>query len=547
MARDSDMAAILRIDRREAWLASVICVVATALLAVFYMQTSALKHLDSVFLFESIESISQGYEPVSRTVATWPEALRLFSVPAADVCAAPLAATEIAPYNVFDNHAYVNLYPLGLISSAIGPEVTLAIVNALAHVLLLFLPYVFLRRRGAPWLAALGFATCVALYAGWSYSAGGEYYLDRLYMPLALAAAYLGHRLFIDGEESPRILVLFLLCAFAAAASTERAALMMSGLLAFFVVLQPRSSRVSNYTTAVVSMSALALIGYVFVYFKWVFVGIEGGGDIIANAMAILRAPLERMSDAKWVAFGLVNLSLAAFALFAGWRHVLLLVGSMLPNFLVSTGGAEISGWATHYHTMYIPFLIFVASVGYARVASWLSRPAKYAFALSALGLTFAWTTMLDPATGMFGKPSLTAIRQGIVGRVTTYYLKPAESHDRAAAAAARSLDELVPKNVRVSAIEGAMPALYRGRHVLYYPIGLNEVDYVVISGSVKEGDVTGLSGAVSYLGPSEAEALNRCLAERLKRSGFRLAGTVASIGLVVLQREPPSAVGSGG
>lgn len=546
MVHAPEIAALPRTHRREAWIASVVFLIATALMAAFYFETSALKHLDSVFVFESVESIAGGGSPVSRTVSTWPEALRLFSVPAAEVCTAPLTPANTS-YNVFDNHAYLALFPLGLISAALGAEVTLAIANALAHLLLLFLPYVFLRRVGTRWPAAVAFSACVALYTGWSFSAGGDYYLDRLFMPFALGAVYLGRRLFIDGSQQPRILVSFLLCALAAAACTERAALMMTGLLAFYVVLQPRPARVSHRTTAVVSVAALLLIIYVFAYFKWIFVGIEGGGDIVSSAVANLHAPLQRLNDPKWAAFCMVNAPLVVFALFAGWRNVILLVGSMLPNFLVSIGGAEISGWATHYHAMYIPFLVFAASVGYARIASWLPRIGQYALALTALIATFGWVAMLDPATGSFGKPGMTAIKQGIVGRLYVYYIKPAESYDRTAAAATRSLGAIVPKGARVSAIEGAMPALYRGRHVSYYPLGMNEADYVVISGSVNDGALTGLAGAVSYLGPAEAEALNRCLAERLTRSGFQLAGAVPSVGLVVLRRRAAAADGSAG
>lgn len=546
MAHAPEIAGLPRIHRREAWIASILFLIATTLMAVFYIQTSELKHLDSVFLLESVESIAGGGAPVSHTVSTWPDALRLFSVPAAEVCTAPLTPTGTSSYNVFDNHAYVVLFPLGLISAALGAEATLAIANALAHVLLLFLPYVFLRRMGTRWPAAAAFSACVALYAGWSFSAGGDYYLDRLFMPFALAAAYLGRRLFIEGSQQPRILVLFLLCALAAAACTERAALMMAGLLAFYVVVQPRPARASHRTTAVVSVAALLLILYVFAYFKWVFVGIEAGGNIISNAVATLRAPLERLNDPKWAAFCLVNAPLAAFALFAGWRNVLLLVGSMLPNALVSVGGAEISGWATHYHAMYIPFLVFAASVGYARIASWLPRIGQYAFALTTLIATFGWVAVLDPATGSLGKPGMAAIKQGIVGHLQAYYFKPAESYDRTAAAAMRSLGAIVPNGARVSAIESAMPALYRGRHVSYYPLGLNEADYVVISGSVNDGALVGLAGAVSYLGPAEGEVLNRCLAERLSRSGFRFAGAAPSIGLVVLRREAPTVGASG-
>ena len=51
---------------------------------------------------------------------------------------------------------------------------------------------------------------------------------------------------------------------------------------------------------------------------------------------------------------------------FVNWRFGILALASMLPNLMVTVGGAEKTGFTTHYHAGYIPFLVGFAAVGYS-------------------------------------------------------------------------------------------------------------------------------------------------------------------------------------
>jgi hypothetical protein len=68
------------------------------------------------------------------------------------------------------------------------------------------------------------------------------------------------------------------------------------------------------------------------------------------------------------------------------------------------------------------------------------------------------------------------------------------------------------------------------------YPMNLDDADYLVVPGVVADGEVVSLGGAVSYLGPEVADALNRCLFERVKADGFELLQVVDGTELVVLR-----------
>ena len=218
--------------------------IATVLLAVYYERTAPLKHLDSVFLYESSLSVLENGRPTSTTWESYvPEVHATFTLPPEEVCRLELRKDLADGYDILENHAYMAIYPISLLTAVAGPESAFAILNALAHVLLVVIPSVFLVRQGSGVVAAAAYALLVAAYPVWSYSATGDYYLDRLYMPFALLSLFTMH-LMIQHQErlrDARWLAAWAMATIAAALFTERAALMMIGAIGFFLLFFPAS------------------------------------------------------------------------------------------------------------------------------------------------------------------------------------------------------------------------------------------------------------------------------------------------------------------
>ncbi|CAH1077436.1 hypothetical protein [Candidatus Nitrotoga sp. 1052] len=524
----------------EKWVVAATCVVLVVVFSNFFYRITALKHLDSVFLFESSLSVLESGQPTSRTVASWPDALKTLKVPVETLCQSDLEMKKPLAYNVLDNHAYTALYPISLLTAFAGPELTFAFLNALAHVLLLIIPFVFLRKQGGQGLPSLAFVLCVALYPAWSYSAVGDYYLDRLYMPFALLSLYFMHAIVCRDEEETvrRLLAGFVASTIVAALFTERAAIMMMGEIVFFLLFFPQVRKSTEIRNSMLAL--LMLLGaYLFFYFRFVFEGIEGGGGLLDNAMVILHDPLQRLQAPGLVPFMLVNLLfMGIFAPFSGFRYFALGIAVMIPSFLITVGGAELNGWSTHYHAMYLPFLIFVASIGYLRLINRFNAGIWHAALPLIVGVYVLLVAgYLNPYTGKFEKSFLASVKSGVLGTISRYYADPQHSYERFAAGLLRSLDALIPQGSRVSAIEGVMPVLYRSRSLSMYPIDMDSADYLVISGAASDGQVTSVSGATSYLGQMQMEALNRCLSQRMIGKGFVLFKDMPSIGVLVFKR----------
>jgi hypothetical protein len=65
----------------------------------------------------------------------------------------------------------------------------------------------------------------------------------------------------------------------------------------------------------------------------------------------------------------------------------------------------------------------------------------------------------------------------------------------------------------------------------------MDSADYLVISGTASDGQVTSVSGATSYLGESQVETLNRCLSQRMIAKGFVLFNDINPLGVLVFKR----------
>jgi hypothetical protein len=520
------------VTKVEQWGLGFLAIIVFGLLIHFYNVTVLVRHLDSVFLFESISGIWETGKPISASVATWPPFVKALGLLPEDACAMPLGFYPA--YNVFDNHAYTVLYPLALVAKIIGIEAVFSVANSFAYLTLLLAPYIFLRYQGLARFPAVIFSFLVLCYPGWSWAAIGDYYLDRLYMPFMLLLLYALHRQLKKPADKNYFLLIPIFLAIAAASFTERAAIMVIAVLAFFCVMFPAFR--SNKKILIVAVSVIVfLVAYLFCYYRFFYHGVEGANGIVGNALLSYPQMVERVNNPKLWTFLLTNfLFLGWCVFFAGWRYALLLLGALVPNILVSIGGAELTGWTTHYHSMYIPFLIFTASIGFLKLneyikANALQRTFPVMVGLSALVVVYCF----DPSTGAWSKGVRGSL--GLTSSVFRFYLKPNASGDLAMAHWLKTLAVDIPVGAKVSSVEGAMPALYQQRRLALYPFGMDEAEYIVVSGTVVNGVPTGIVGAAN---DRDTPLLNECLVKRAVNQGFVLFKDLPSVGVVIFKKE---------
>lgn len=503
-------------------------------LSYFYMDYTLTRHLDSVFLFEVLASINTNGIPTSSSVASWPEIITTLAMEPNLVCAMAFDNSVLPAYNVLENHSYVALYPMALIGSLTGEEFLICLMNALCHLGPIFICYIFLRIYRVSSLVSLFFSVTLLFFPPLALSATGDYYLDRFYMPFMLCFLFLCYTKASKSSLNKKEFFLILTIGITAASFTERAAIMVICSCIFFLALVPSVRKNKNLLVLLLSL-AISILVYLILYFTIVYQGISNGGSVVNNVIINPDALKIRLADPKVMTLVVTNLAfLGWLCLAAGWRYILLVLGAIVPNIVVSIGGAELNGWTTHYHAMYIPFVIFVAAIGFKNILSLVkSNTLKAISALSVTTATIFLTFFYDPFSAAWGRET-NKFSNYIGSIVYTYYALPEHSSVRAQTHWQSILAQKIPSNTKVSSIEGVMPALYKNRQVFLYPYAMAAADYLVLSGFTENGVPKSIFGATNYL---NSEELNTCLANKAKSLGFQFQEEIPAIGVLIFKR----------
>lgn len=473
-------------------------------------------HLDSVYMVENIESTYAQGSPTSHVNKTAHDAIAtVIKMPAEKVCGLPLKADHEAKTPVFERHAYLSLYLMAPFHEFFSGRAIAAFINALIFVGLGFLVYFLVRTEGQGVGWALLFVLLLLAHAAWSESVYGQWYPDRLFLLFGFMYAYLIYKRLSESEVNDIALISLALLAISI---HERVALMIAAITIAFLVLY-RGWRGWQKNDLVLLLLALMSASYAYVYMHY----FQQNSDYASFSSQVtsffsvvqnnepFRLKLEK--------FLLINAPLLILSLFE-WRLALIAIAMMVPNMVGSIGGAEKTGWSTHYHSMYFPILLFAACMGYIRILGWLnSFRFKVLFflfpAVMAAALMCVDPYSLSPLTKM----SYSNVKHNAL--LKTIRVARGAKLIRNEQFKAELVAE-IPEGAVVSTSEGLVPILY-DNHIIteYYPLGLENSDYIVLPYMTNDDSELFVYGAVSYLGKKNLDAMNRCLNKRITDAGY--------------------------
>jgi hypothetical protein len=480
--------------------------------------------LDSAMMVENIESTYLHGAPVSQINASVLKAISTVIVQSAGkVCSQPLREESVETIAMFKRHAYGILYllaPFRLIAS--GPEIA-ACFQAIAFTGFLLAIYLFQRAQKLSVTATLIFSAFVVAHPAWSESAFGQFYPDRFFILAGYVYLMLVYRRLKESEDHTYAIILVGLLA---SSLTERAAIVIGGSTLLLLVLF-RGWKLQRKDAPLAGF-AVAMLVYATAYMALVQENSDYGsfaGKAVGFLEAFASNPVLRMNLEKFL---WVNLPYLIVALFE-WRLALLAFCVMLPNMVGSIGGAEKTGWNTHYHSIYLPYLVAASGMGVLRIWKLLHNLRSRRVFLVGMALLSLYLMILNPyivspvwstdwgnlkKNGLFAGLSLWAgFGESESKRITADYVN--------AVAAA------IPENAVVSTTEGMMPAMMgKGRILHYYPLGLGNSDFVAVSFQIQDNGRLQLTGAYSYLGEKNLAELNSCLSDRIE-SEYKLQTTV--------------------
>lgn len=380
-----------------------------------------------------------------------------------------IAPAPPAAINQFHRHSYVALYALAPFARWIDPALVLTAAKTLALMsLLAFGAVLLLRRGGGVWLA-LAYAVSVVAHPFFTSSLGWQVYVDFLFLPA-------GFLLCRGLRERPGAWST-LLWALACCLVCEKFIFVTALLTATFALL------FHNGRTRVRMLLAAVGLVVLFVVVSRTARWIEP--DYTVRPHYQYGRWLEILTSAASLKNSL-TLLFVSFAVYVPllWRDrrlVLLVAVALLPNLLGSVGGAEKTGWATHYHVTYFPVLAYaIYEALAARAAGDVRRGVgRTTVLVGGVLLATCHPLVFDVRNVTRGVDTDTASQWFPVQFVRIW-----QRHQRSGTTleALRRIEQDVPEGATLSISRNLATTLFRGRTLDFFPIGVDRADVLVLS-----------------------------------------------------------------
>ena len=386
-------------------------------------------------------------------------------------------------FNVFNSHAYLLPYIFRSINKSffsveLIPLLLIATSYAFGIVLLLKLGKLA-KLNAIQSISALGILLSSPIFYE---SLEGQPYMDRIFFGPCIAVMYLIYSnkyLTRNGFATTVLLV------FTAVLISERASLMIGVILLLqvgFRLLAPSNRNIKTFSLLLISFVAI------FWYFSWDSVFNLTNYSAVVSPADIFRNTSELIIGARQSNFQTLILCLLPFALIGllSLRYLLISLITIMPNLLLTIGGAELTGFSTHYHALYLPVICFLLFAKVSRSNSFVGEKTRtWIYMLAATLGVFASISFLGQSDQ--SKPKLENLNLVVKHIGNAMGALPADIRDSREYLKNERINltniNTLNQAMRVSSPEGLMPALtYAGiRDIDYFPVGLGYNNFIFV------------------------------------------------------------------
>lgn len=516
-------------DRTDYILALVIFAMLFVLFTSFKLTRSDQMYSDSAMYLQATENIAARGVAVSQVQGSAAEFIyysKFLTATAEQIAKDPLPLfgrpipSPPAERDLLLGHTYFILYPIAVLVKLFPVRVVLMSLDVLSFTGMVLLAYFALRAKGVGIVGSSLFCLLiVAQPTWWEGLLWGQFYPDRLFLLAGFLLMLLASR--SDTARPGRISnrTCLFIAAVVCASINERGALVSGIFLIAHVVLYWQKPGLDRRYRLILGAGLLGL-GLIFLKVL-LATKPEYSNFFPASPRDFLYLLEQPVFAQNIILFLVVNAPLLCLAAFE-WRAAAIAAFLMLPNIFGNIGGAEKTGWSTHYPSFFFPSLVWAAFSGYVALSGKATtrRAAMGMYVLT--GLLILFLCMLNPNSPAPLSISLANVSNGFVARlheqIDLYVSRPEprESLERQAA----GISEAIPPGTIVSTIELGMPLLYRNRTIEFFPADIDHADYVVLGAQMIAGKIS-YNGAVSYLGPTEAARITDLAVSRMKLDGY--------------------------
>ncbi len=474
---------------------------------------------DNAIASEIVQNIANNGTPSSQLAASVLEFLfksGLLNNKPEDFEKVSLKATKYQNISFFKFH-FVPIYYLVAPFTKIFPiNLVLAGSYAFSFLGMIFILYLFLRKQGISIIGSVLFCLLIASLPAWSMSFWGQLYPDRYFMFLGFVFAL------VLTDKKPRF-IWFIIIAALCFMIVEKmiiicAAFMISYLVLYWKEIDKKFRKYIIITALIFVISAFIIIKYFLNNFYYsAFLTIS---SFINFPVYLTTVP----ALTNLIVFLFFNfILLLIFGAFE-WQVIVISFIVMIPNIFGDIGGAEKTNWYTHYHSTYFPILVWALSTGFVKYYHKIKTPLGLKILYSGIFVVTIvilgiWPFSLRDMKFNFKYLDNNTLKQ--VFDLDIDYIKGNGNYAYYKNNAIM-MQKIIPDNSIVSLPElpgSTMLSLCYNKKLYYYPLGIDDADYVVLSvGDLKRNPPLYL-GASSYT--SDIGKINEILSKRLKDTGY--------------------------
>ncbi|MDZ4726965.1 MAG: DUF2079 domain-containing protein [Leptospira sp.] len=430
-------------------------------------------------------------------------------------------------HDYFKVHAYFYLYLLAPFVFIFPSENILIFLQAFSFWGLLVGVFYVSRKENAGYLVSIVMCIITIFHPAYSIGFMGQIYTDKFFLIFGIIFAYIIYKQRVNS------FILFLMCAFICLLHERMGTILAMYAFPFMILNHGKKIK---FLYVFILLLGLCYSFYTMAYFVEVDTGKSG---FIPSSFEKLN---DRFQNANFREESFVFLrtnSLFLFLAIFNFPSFVATVLTMLPNLIGSIGGAEKTGWATHYHMYYLPFLVFSAFLGLSRILKFIKLKFDNQY-LKILILTILTLIAYPVQFSNFNQKEVqfnfNNVRDLLPFKLYEWSFFKNDWYFQ------RYSDLLVlqsiPKGSIVSTPEDFFPPFIKNYKIRYYPLGLGEADYLILTKDISKNGKSYYVGARSFRDPEEIINLNLCLNEKIERSGYKIANDFNMLtGIVVLKK----------
>ena len=481
-----------------------------------YLQKFYLSHGDSAFFVDLIDELGKTNKYDSSIHRSHLYIFPYLLAEPQDYCLFKLHDANYVPNMLIHGHTYFIIYLIAIFVKLGLPALEVSsFLFAASYALILYSIFNFLKNKINIFVVIL-FVVTIISWAPLSVGFAGQFYFDRLFILPMMLIIFLYYDYFKENKKNNIIKIILL--SILTCLLHERAFLMVGFFLVSYSLLMTNFKFYKDKNVLTILLLGLFLIFLYFLYTKTIQDSYYAPNTTVtqmkANFFNLFTNDLYGKQSLKlfFIVLPLMIISLKNKRLF------LIACISILPQFLVTVGGAEKNLLISHYHAFYIPYVVAAAVISFYEYYK-AGKKINKIIIFCLLPIIIIFNSYYDYANveNTFSFTKKDNGRIDFFRSVThIFQTKRNEHYYENIILKKMKIREQISENSSISAPEHFMPYLstYNVK-VDVFPVGIGLNDYVFLT-SYNKNDIYSMS-VPSFKGANEKKLIADCMKAKLQ------------------------------